>query len=92
MRYLSDREDPLGCVGIGGRGKFRRAHLLNGHSALVERGKMGARRFGGIGGDECTTNTQRRSKQLVDRAYAFGDEESLPLTRVTASQVPCYGK
>jgi len=51
---------------------------------------MRARRFRSIGSDECTTNAQRRSKQLVYGAYTFGDEEPLPFARASASQIPCY--
>jgi hypothetical protein len=41
-------------------------------------------------GDECTANDERRPKQIVDGASAFGNEEVLSLARVTALEVTRY--
>jgi hypothetical protein len=91
---FGDGEYSLRGLGIGRGRELGTGDLLDRNAALTQRReeRLGVGEIGGGRCDESAANHERRTKQLVDGANAFDDEETLALARVAALQVTGYAE
>ncbi len=91
MRYFRDCEQPLWTIGVGSGGEFRGRYLLHWNATVVEGGHelTGSWKLG-VRDRECGPNHERGTEEVVNRASALSDEQTLALARLPALEVSRY--